>query len=41
MSVHSPPHPGEFIPDVYLEPFDVSPHRMSESLGYRARCSIA
>ena len=24
MSMHSPPHPGEFIRDVYLDPFNLS-----------------
>lgn len=24
MSMHNPPHPGEFIREVYLEPLDVS-----------------
>ncbi len=24
MSIHNPPHPGEFIREVYLEPFGVS-----------------
>ena len=24
MSMHNPPHPGEFIQEVYLEPLDIS-----------------
>lgn len=24
MSMHNPPHPGEFIREVYLEPLDIS-----------------
>jgi addiction module HigA family antidote len=24
MNMHNPPHPGEFISDVYMEPFDYS-----------------
>ncbi|MDP2646091.1 MAG: HigA family addiction module antitoxin [Desulfobacterales bacterium] len=24
MSMHNPPHPGEFIREVYLEPFNIS-----------------
>ena len=33
MAMHNPPHPGEFIWDTYLEPFDVSVRGVAESLG--------
>ena len=33
MAMHNPPHPGEFIRDIYLEPFDLSVRSMAESLG--------
>ena len=33
MSMHNPPHPGEFIWSTYLEPFDVSVRSLAESLG--------
>ncbi len=33
MAMHNPPHPGEFIWDTYLEPFDVSIRGVAESLG--------
>jgi antitoxin HigA-1 len=33
MPMHNPPHPGEFIWDTYLEPFDVSVRGLAESLG--------
>ncbi|MEE9335235.1 MAG: HigA family addiction module antitoxin [Granulosicoccaceae bacterium] len=33
MSMHNPPHPGEFIRETYLTPFDVSVRKLSESLG--------
>ena len=36
MSMHNPPHPGEFIKDVYLEPYDLSIRSLSESLGVSA-----
>jgi addiction module HigA family antidote len=31
--MHNPPHPGEFIYEVYLEPFEVSVRGLAESLG--------
>ena len=34
--MHNPPHPGEFIWDTYLEPFDVSIRALAESLGVAA-----
>ncbi len=33
MAMHNPPHPGEFIRDVYLEPFGVSSRQLAYSLG--------
>ena len=32
MTMHNPPHPGEFIEAVYLEPFDVSHRKVAELL---------
>lgn len=36
MSMHNPPHPGEFITDVYLEPNGVSGRELAEKLGVAA-----
>jgi addiction module HigA family antidote len=33
MTMHNPPHPGEFIRETYLAFFDVSVRSMAESLG--------
>lgn len=36
MTMHNPPHPGEFIRELYLEPFGISPEmalRLSRVLG--------
>ena len=33
MTMHNPPHPGEFIRETYLQPFDVSVRSLAESLG--------
>ena len=33
MQMHNPPHPGEFIRDVYLTPHDISIRRLASSLG--------
>ncbi|SHE98420.1 addiction module antidote protein, HigA family [Modicisalibacter ilicicola DSM 19980] len=33
MTMHNPPHPGEFIKDVYLEPFGISSRQLASSLG--------
>jgi addiction module HigA family antidote len=30
--MHNPPHPGEFIRDVYLEPFSISLRNLAERL---------
>lgn len=32
MSMHNPPHPGEFIREVYLEPLNVSFRLVAEKL---------
>ena len=32
MTMHNPPHPGEFIRSVYLEPFGMSSRALAESL---------
>ena len=32
MAVHDPPHPGEFIREIYLEPFGLSIRSLAESL---------
>ncbi len=32
MSMHNPPHPGEFIKEVYLEPFQISYRQVAEKL---------
>jgi addiction module HigA family antidote len=33
MVMHNPPHPGEFIWETYLEPFNVSVRALATSLG--------
>ncbi|GGX96870.1 hypothetical protein GCM10007160_25650 [Litchfieldella qijiaojingensis] len=33
LSLSIPPHPGEFIRDVYLEPFGISVRQLASSLG--------
>ena len=32
MSMHNPPHPGEFIHDVYLKPLDISYRSVARKL---------
>ena len=32
MAMHNPPHPGEFIRSVYLEPFEMSARALAEKL---------
>ena len=32
MTMHNPPHPGEFIRSVYLEPFNLSARALAEKL---------
>ncbi|MBK6673355.1 MAG: HigA family addiction module antidote protein [Proteobacteria bacterium] len=36
MAMHNPPHPGEFITSVYLEPNDISGRELSAKLGVSA-----
>ena len=33
MTMHNPPHPGEFIRATYLEPFQISLRSLAKSLG--------
>ncbi|TRW95253.1 HigA family addiction module antitoxin [Candidatus Methylobacter oryzae] len=33
MTMHNPPHPGEFIREVYLEPFAITGRELSSKLG--------
>lgn len=33
MSMHNPPHPGEFIREVYLDQFGISIRKVAENLG--------
>ena len=32
MAMHNPPHPGEFIREVFLEPFGLSARSLAEHL---------
>ena len=36
MTMHNPPHPGEFIRETYIEPFDLSIRSLAENLGVAA-----
>ncbi len=36
MSMHKPPHPGEFIAEVYLEPNKISGRELAVNLGVSA-----
>ena len=36
MSMHNPPHPGEFISEIYLEPNRLSGRELAETLGVAA-----
>lgn len=36
MAMHNPPHPGEFIRETYIEPYDISIRSLAESLGVAA-----
>ena len=36
MAMHNPPHPGEFITDVYLEPNHISGRELAVKLGVAA-----
>ena len=33
MAMYNPPHPGEFIRETYIDPFDISVRSLAESLG--------
>jgi len=33
MAMHNPPHPGEFIREIYLEPFALSARQLASKLG--------
>ena len=33
MTMHNPPHPGDFTREVYLEPFGISSRQLASSLG--------
>jgi len=32
MTMHNPPHPGEFIQEVYMEPFDLTGRQLAAKL---------
>ncbi len=32
MNMHNPPHPGEFIKEIFMEPFDLSSRRVATNL---------
>lgn len=36
MNMHNPPHPGEFIAEIYLEPNGVSARQLATKLGVAA-----
>ena len=36
MAIHDPPHPGEFIREIYLAPYDISVRKVAQSLGVSA-----
>ena len=36
MAMHNPPHPGEFIRETYIEPFDLSIRSLADNLGVAA-----
>lgn len=36
MAMHSPPHPGEFITDIYLEPNGISGRELADKLDVAA-----
>jgi addiction module HigA family antidote len=31
--MHNPPHPGEFIRDIYITPYELSVRKVAENLG--------
>jgi len=40
MSMHNPPHPGEFIREVYMEPFGLSSRKVARNLNVAASTFI-
>ena len=36
MTMHNPPHPGEFIRETYIEPFDISIRSLAKNLDVAA-----
>ena len=36
MPMHNPPHPGEFIREVFIAPYQISVRKVAESLGVSA-----
>jgi addiction module HigA family antidote len=32
MGMHNPPHPGEFIREIYIQPFNISVRKVAEKL---------
>ena len=36
MAMHNPPHPGEFIRETYIEPFNITISSLAENLGVAA-----
>jgi len=36
MAIYDPPHPGEFIRELYIEPSDLSIRKVAEALGVSA-----
>jgi hypothetical protein len=34
--IHNPPHPGEFITEVYLEPYNISGRELAQKLDVAA-----
>ena len=32
MAMYNPPHPGEFIKEIYITPYDISVRKVAESL---------
>ncbi len=32
MNMHNPPHPGEFIREIYIEPFGISSRKVAKNL---------
>jgi len=39
--MHNPPHPGEFIWETYLEPFDISACSLADNLGVAASTMVS